>query len=336
MDGAGGGTNDDQNRLAEVERQLAELRAEVQRLGRDVGRLSGGTSELPDGGSRWGAAAQPEVVLTVFVSVKRQIPPLVRGVPGGRVTVVPLKSTVVVHAPAELCRRWEPGMLMPAPLRQQANSLLDGVRERLAGQLAGFAMDPMWDLATADWYVTDIGGFDAAARLFGDLDTWSHSAVASWVTQVSVAIGMPGAMADGAGVVIGFAVPLPIDRPLKALSRITQVAGVAFAVLTGNPVLACASLKALAHDQLIDLVVKGIRDVASLKPVIPTGTQQPIRSGPAAQPIGSGPARPSGPVSPEEAEQVRRVEERMARGTVPPSEPVPPKEPKPWNPGFGP
>ena len=317
MDGAGGGTNDDQNRLAEVERQLAELWAEVQRLGRDVRRLSGGKGELPDGGSRWGAGAQPEVVLTVFVSVERQVP-------GGPVTVVPLKSTVVVHAPAELCRRWETGM--PAPLRQQADSLLDGVRERLAGQLAEFAIDPMWGPATARWCVTDIGGFDAAARLFGGLDTWSHSAVASWVTQVSDAIDMPGAMADGAGAVIGLAVPLPIDRPLRDLSRITQVAGVAFAVLTGNPVLACASLKALAHDQLIDLVAKGIRDVA-FKLVIPTGTQQRIRSGPAPPPE---------PVSPEEAELVRRIECRNRAGNPRQPKPVSSKKPKPSNPGFGP
>ena len=110
MDGAGGGTNEDRNRLAEVERQLAELRAEVQRLGRDVLRLSGGTGGLPDRGPQRGAAAQPEVVLTVFVSVGRQRPPRLRGVPGGPVTVAPLKSTVVVHAPAELRRGWETGM----------------------------------------------------------------------------------------------------------------------------------------------------------------------------------------------------------------------------------
>jgi hypothetical protein len=79
MDGAGGGTNEDRNRLAEVERQLAELRAEVQRLGRDVLRLSGGTGGLPDRGPQRGAAAQPEVVLTVFVSVGRQRPPRLRG-----------------------------------------------------------------------------------------------------------------------------------------------------------------------------------------------------------------------------------------------------------------
>jgi hypothetical protein len=335
MDDGGSGTNDDRNRLAEVERQLAELRAEVEQLREDVRRLSGGTGEMPDRGPQRSADAQPNVVLTAFVSVAGRP----RRAESGSGIVVPLKSTVVVTAPAELWREWETGVPPPGPLGDLACRLLDevqegvlegvrkGVPEWLAERFAQIAIDPVWEPASRDWHVTDIGGFEAAARSFSDLDTWSHSAVASWVTDVGNAIGMPGAMANGAGAVIGLAVPLPFDQPLKELSQVIQVAGVAFGIVTGNAPLACASLKALAHDQLIDLVAREVRGVTSVKLFKPghASPRRPDRPAPVVMP--EEPVRP--PREPDLPDHVVMPEEpvRPPRGPARPAPVVRPEEP---------
>jgi hypothetical protein len=265
MDGRSS-SNDDRNRLAEMERQLAELRAEVEELRREIQRLGDGTRQRPSGGMQQGPASDvPEIVLTVLVSGKRpsqggQVSPALSGsageLPGVRITDMPLRSTVVVHAPADRLRGWDSNMPAPAPLQEQAHRLLDGIRERLAERATETGLNPVWDAATTRWYVTDFGGFERAAEVFGDLDNWGHQAVAAWVEDVDRAIDMPRAVAGDVGEVIGLAIPLPIDRPLIDASRVIQVAGVAFAAATGNMPLACASLKSLAHDRLVDFMAK--------------------------------------------------------------------------------
>jgi hypothetical protein len=267
MDGRSS-SNDDRDRLAEMERQLAELRAEVEELRREIQRLGDGTRERPSGEMQQGPAGDvPEIVLTVLVSAKRpsqggQVSPALSGsageLPGVRLTDMPLRSTVVVHAPAERLRGWDSHMPAPAPLQEQAERLLDGIRERLAERATETGLNPVWDAATARWYVTDFGGFERAAEVFGDLDNWGHQAVAAWVEDVDRAIDMPRAVAGDVGEVIGLAIPLPIDRPLIDASRVIQIAGVAFAAATGNMPLACASLKSLAHDRLVDFMAKGL------------------------------------------------------------------------------
>ncbi len=168
MDGWGS-SNDDRNRLAEVERQLAELRAEVQELRREIRRLGGGGArERPGGEMQQGAPGDvPQIVLTVLVSAERpsqseQVSPAPSGLagelPGVRITDVPLRSTVVVHAPAERLRGWDSGMPAPAPLQEQADRVLDGVRERLAERATETGLNPVWDAATTRWYVTDSEG----------------------------------------------------------------------------------------------------------------------------------------------------------------------------------
>jgi periplasmic divalent cation tolerance protein len=237
--------------------------------------LSASAAQQVDGSSARNDEGQdpvPEMVLTVFVSVQRppqceQVPqaPLdVPGkVPGGRITDMALESTVVVHAPADRLRGWENGMTAPAPLREQADRLLNEIGERLAGQATETGVNPVWDVTTTRWHVTDFGGFEHAAEMFSGLDNRAHQAVAAWVQDVGSAIGMPGAVAGDVGEVIGLAIPLPIDRPLIEASRVIQVAGIAFAVATGNAPLACASIKAYAHDRLINFMARGILNAAS-------------------------------------------------------------------------
>ena len=265
--------NDDRNRLAEVERQLAELRAEVEELRREIQRLSDGTRARPSDEIQQGSAGDvPEIVLTVLVSAERpsqggQVSPALSGLAEKLPRVpsidMPLRSTVVVHAPSGRLRGWESDMPAPAPLKEQADRLLDGIRERLATRATETGLNPVWDAATTEWYVTDFGGFERVAEMFGDLDNWGHQAVAAWVGDVGRMIDMPTAVAGDVGEVIGLAIPLPIDRPLIDASRVIQVAGVAFAAATGNMPLACASLKSLAHDRLIDFMAKRLLNAAT-------------------------------------------------------------------------
>ena len=260
--------DDDQNRLAQVERQLSELRGEVQELRRELRRLGGGAREQSAGEMQQGPAGDvPEIVLTVLVSAEcpsqsEQAPLAMSGLtgelPGVRATDVLLRSTVVVHAPAERLREWDSGVRARAPLQEHADRLLNEVGERLAQQAAQTGLNPVWDTETTRWHVTDFGGFERAAEMFGGLDNWGHEAVGAWVKDVGGVIGIPDAVAGDVGEVIGFAIPLPIDRPLSALSRGIQVAGVVFAATTGNAPLFCASLKAMAHDRLIDFMAKRI------------------------------------------------------------------------------
>jgi len=129
-----------------------------------------------------------------------------------------------------------------------------GIREELSKAIADRGTRPAWDAITVEWNVKDFGGFNNAGDLVQNLETWEHHQVGQWFSQVGSAAGLPTAMTGGAGDVLGLAVPLPGEHFLDQLSTVIHLAGVAFAVASGNPALACASLKSLAHTAMIDIV----------------------------------------------------------------------------------
>jgi hypothetical protein len=129
-----------------------------------------------------------------------------------------------------------------------------GITEELSKAIADRTTRPEWDAITVKWDVTDFGGFNSAGDLVQNLETWEHHRVGQWFSQVGSAAGLPTSLTGGAGDVLGLAVPLPGEHFLDQLSTVIHLAGVAFAVASGNPALACASLKSLAHTAMIDIV----------------------------------------------------------------------------------
>ncbi len=245
---------DDQARLTRVERQLAELLEEVAQLKRRLTRSGEPGDEL---GNDPLSPAFSEVVLTVFVAV-------VSVTPTGVVTATPV---VVVQAPPER-QDWARGR--PGSLVRHAESLLEGVKERLGEAVAEQIVNVV--LNEVNWQVTDFGGFAGAADLLGHLDSMAHRAVGTWLAELGRGLGVPGPIAAGAGAVIGCLVPLPmIDRPLGIASLAIAITGAAVFTIVGGKVMVCASFKELVHQALTDLLAKELRSV------LPALTLEPAR-----------------------------------------------------------
>ena len=123
-------------------------------------------------------------------------------------------------------------------IEDAARRLVGQMYQRVTEDIATEAIQPEWNLITLQWAPTrDFGRFDSAAELARNLETWEHRAAGRWLAQVGTAAGVPSGVA-GAGIAVGIAVPLPGAQALGQLSIAVNLAGVAFALATGNPVLA--------------------------------------------------------------------------------------------------
>jgi hypothetical protein len=146
-------------------------------------------------------------------------------------------------------------------IEDAAQHLVGQMYQRVTEDIATEAIQPEWNRITLQWAPTrDFGGFNSAAELARNLETWEHRAAGRWLAQVGTAAGVPSGVA-GAGIAVGTVVPLPGAQALGQLPIAANLAGVAFALATGNPVLACASLKSLAHEALIKAVSAEIRTI---------------------------------------------------------------------------
>jgi hypothetical protein len=279
-------STDDQARLARVEKQLAALQEEVAQLKR---RLTGPSETGDELGNERDSPDFSEVALTVFAAIE----------PVTSTGVVKATPVVVVHAPPEL-QEWARGR--PDPLVRHADSLLAGVKKRLSEAVAGPIVDE-WN--QMNWQVTDFGGFAGAADLLGHLDSMAHRAVGAWLAELGRALGVPGPIASGAGAVIGYLVPLPIDRPLGIASLAIAITGVAVFTIVGGKVMVCASFKELVNKALTDLVAKDLRSMlspAQLPEPQPTRDRRPAGPSPAGGPLAGPPglqsAAPDKPETP--------------------------------------
>ena len=322
--GRGWPAGDEAARLARVEQQLADLQAEVAQLKRVLNR----SSDLERGGHLPGSgpaalvsagqagAGHAEVVLTVVAASRDdKKAPQVRGRPAE------VEVHVIVHAPPGF-GDWARGQ--PSPLREDVTRLVEGMRERLSEQAAGRVIDVVWEPATSGWRVVDFGGFDKMAGLPANLSDWGHQQAGAWAARVGTAAGLSRNFA-GAGAVICYLVPLPFDRALHDVSRVIQIAGILAFALPGGHMLACASLKSLAHDKLTDLLAKQLRTVIwepvpapaeparhKAQPAAPAGREKWLRPKPSEDPssaAGTGSAEPAASAPPDPARPNKQAPE---------------------------
>lgn len=211
-----------------------------------------GSSQAGVGSTRSGSPGDDGLVLVIFLTVET-----VR-----RPTITP---KVVVVGPSWVRQRSD----YVSHIEDAAQRLVGQMNERVTEDIAAQAILPEWNLLTLQWAPTrDFGGFDSVAELARNLDTWEHRVAGRWLAQVGAAAGVPSGVA-GAGIAVGTIVPLPGDQALGQLSIAVNLAGVAFALATGNPILASASLKSLAHETLIKAVAAEIRTILAPR-VVPS------------------------------------------------------------------
>ena len=76
---------------------------------------------------------------------------------------------------------------------------------------------------------------------------------------------------------VASAVQLPGDAVVHSIVRLVQFAGVLVGVATGNPLLANASVKSLAHDALTDVATRAVRETVAglLRPLPPRDIPPP-------------------------------------------------------------
>jgi hypothetical protein len=270
-----------EERLARAEKQLAELQAEVAELKRILGQSDiGHAGELHDGVCDGSVAASAptsgsgglvmdpacaEVRLTILAVAAPQADPYraqgsVLEDPADAGTWTHLDPVVFVQAPREL-QDW--ASRHPELLSGHAKSMLETMREQFSQSAASWLVDSAWEPAAAAWRVTDFADFDILSGLSEAVGNWEHQEAGAFAEQLGRITGLSGIAVDGAGVVVRYLVPLPGDQALEDFSRLIKVAGIVAFGLAGGHVLACASLKSLVHDELIDLVANGISSVIS-------------------------------------------------------------------------
>jgi hypothetical protein len=340
--GGDGSTGGEADRLARVERQLAELLAEVAQLKRMLSRALDRErgSGLPDGSLaaqvgvdvRAGSGRDGEYA-EVVLAVLAAGPGYVRFADTVFAADPAVQVRAVVYAPAEL-HGWV--SQEPSPLAEDARELVDGIRERLSQQAAGRIVNIVWAPATDRWQVTDFGGFDRMAGYPTRLDDWDHQQAGALAAKVGTAAGLPANVAQGAGFLIRYVVPLPLDGALQDLTRVIQVAGIAAFALPGGHVLACASLKSLIHDEVADLVAKQLRGAIWLEPAAPGSRQRPITESAPARPASLRTREPPVPAEPSTgpSSAVKKLIAQMLGETSPdePGEPEPSVPPNPAEP----
>jgi hypothetical protein len=206
-------------------------------------------SPEPSQAGVWPAHSDPpgddRLVLVIFLAVDESVQ-------GPRIT-----PTVIVVGPSWVMQRPD----YATRVEDGANRLVGEMNKRVVKDIATQAIQPEWNRITLHWAPTpDFGRFNSAAELARNLETWEHGEAGRWLAQVGSAAGMPSGVA-GARIAVVAVVPLPGDQTLGRLSIVLNLAGVAFALATGNPVLACASLKSFAHEALIKAVSVEIRAI---------------------------------------------------------------------------
>ena len=76
-----------------------------------------------------------------------------------------------------------------------------------------------------------------------------------------------------------FVVPLSLSKPLGEIAVLGDVLGIAFALATAHALVACASLKSLAHEGIIQLFKKAIEQALDSEQVAlrPPAETAPLR-----------------------------------------------------------
>ena len=137
----------------------------------------------------------------------------------------------------------------------------DGLKKAAADYAGDRAANAMW--SADDWQGTDGLCIDEAAEALNQSADWLRSLLERPVGGLAAGIGAPGPLAEaGAGVVATF-VTAPITKPMGDTAKIIEIVGVVVGFLTGLHPLVLACAKPLAHNQIAELVAKGLEKAMS-------------------------------------------------------------------------
>jgi len=146
--------------------------------------------------------------------------------------------------------------------RSEFQKLCETVRDKsedtIAESIAREIDKPVWDEFTCAWITKDPAHFGTAAEQVSSFQEATHKFLVGQPTEtLAFSLRLPDAQGMG---LVAEQVPIDsIDNPLKPLKRCIEVIGIVVGVMTGNPVLATASAKALVHDEFHHALVKGVK-----------------------------------------------------------------------------
>ena len=199
------------------------------------------------------------------------------------VVVKPLDPGPV--GPFVICA-WErpivPDLINPKDVDGHYPHLLEALREKVKDSAISSVAGPSWDVLTQKWRTTDPGNFAGVSDRVRDLDEDMFRVAMN-------SIGVPGPVEAA----LVFVVPLPLSKPLGELAVLGDVVGIAFALMTGHALMACASLKSLAREGIIQLFKEAIKEAldkehVALRP--PAETTPPPVTPPESPPEADPPA----------------------------------------------
>ena len=127
----------------------------------------------------------------------------------------------------------------------------DGILESVAEVIE----DPVWDLLMSGWRTVDPGDFAALAEAISSLqDELRNYVIADPLKSLDAALGFSDLSLLGA---ITEHVPIPgLDQSLGEIKQYLEIAGIILVAISGGHILACASFKMWAHDELGRLLGK--------------------------------------------------------------------------------
>lgn len=167
------------------------------------------------------------------------------------VIVIVVKPVAPDPASSFVIRAWErpilPDLINPKGVAGHYPQLVEVLQKQVRDSAASSIADPSWEVLTQKWQTADPGNFAGVSDKVRDLDEDMFRAAMN-------SIGIPGPVEAA----LVFVVPLPLSEPLGELAVLGDVLGIAFALATGHALMACASLKSLAHEGIIQLFKNAI------------------------------------------------------------------------------
>lgn len=137
--------------------------------------------------------------------------------------------------------------------RRSAAQGIEGVCGRYVAEKIA---DPAWKKSTESWVTPVCDNVASVADVVGGLkEQWHDIALGEPIHKLGAQLGLPN-LGDAAGLVR--LTPLPGDTSFKFGKRLVQYTGIVIGVMAGQPLLANACMKSLAHDVVIKAVSETI------------------------------------------------------------------------------
>lgn len=174
----------------------------------------------------------------------------------------------------------------------------EGFREQLgraaAGYLAAKGADPVSAVAAERWITQNTFPEMAAVRVCNRIGKGLGIIVEKSPEKMGTQVLLPGLETTAAAGTGSVLILRPVTEATEPLTTFLEVTGVVVGVPTGLQPLALAAAKMLAHDELHDLLARGLRQAARQ---VFEGREDPAEVPGSARPVDAGVDSPSGPVS---------------------------------------